>query len=205
MSHWLIDLLIRDLVNLAALLILVRRIYYPRYRNKDFVFSFSLFNSIIFLVCFLLSSNQLNMGFAFGLFAIFSMLRYRTVTIPIREMGYFFLSIALAILNALMNIEESYIFQSGVNAVLIFGVWLLEGQKALEHENYKEIHYEKIEWIKPDFRPQLIKDLSERTGLPIHRIEVLSVDFLKDVALVHVFYMAKENERKSRQAADEED
>lgn len=120
-------------------------------------------------------------------------------------MGYFFLSIALAILNALMNIEESYIFQSGVNAVLIFGVWLLEGQKALEHENYKEIHYEKIEWIKPDFRPQLIKDLSERTGLPIHRIEVLSVDFLKDVALVHVFYMAKENERKSRQAADEED
>lgn len=205
MADWLFDFLIRYLINLAALLLLVRWIYYPRYRNKDFVFSFSLFNSIIFLVCFLLSSDQLNMGFAFGLFAIFSMLRYRTVTIPIREMGYFFLSIALAILNALMNIEHSFVFQICINAILIAGVWLLEGQQALEHENFKEIHYEKIEWIKPVFRRQMIQDLTERTGLPIHRIEIISIDFLKDIALVHAFYMAKENERKSRESADEED
>lgn len=205
MADWLFDFVIRYLINLAALTLLVRGIYYPRYRNKDFVFSFSLFNSIIFLVCFLLSSDQLNMGFAFGLFAIFSMLRYRTVTIPIREMGYFFLSIALAILNALMNIEQSFLFQLCVNALLMVGVWLLEGQQTLEHENFKEVHYEKIEWIKPAFRRQMIQDLSEKTGLPIHRVEIISIDFLKDVALIHVFYMARENERKSRESGDEED
>jgi hypothetical protein len=205
MTDWLFNFLIRYLINLASLVLLVRWIYYPRYRNKDFVFSFSLFNSIIFLVCFLLSSDQMNMGFAFGLFAIFSMLRYRTVTIPIREMGYFFLSIALAILNALMNIENSHIFQLSINAILIAGVYLLEGQKALKHENFKEIHYEKIEWIKPAFRKQMIQDLSDRTGLPIHRVEIISIDFLKDIALVHVFYMARENERKSGESADEED
>jgi hypothetical protein len=205
MADWLYDFLLRYMINLAALILLVRWIYYPRYRNKDFVFSFSLFNSIIFLVCFLLSSDQLNMGFAFGLFAIFSMLRYRTVTIPIREMGYFFLSISLAIINALMDLEHSFAFQICINIILIFGVWLLEGQQALEHENFKEIHYEKIELIKPEFRKQMLEDLIQRTGLPIHRIEIISVDFLKDVAMVHAFYMAKENERSSKETSDEED
>ncbi|HLP33256.1 MAG TPA: DUF4956 domain-containing protein, partial [Bacteroidia bacterium] len=97
----LMDFVLRYGLNLVAIVILVRFIYYPRHRNQDFVFTFFLFNTLNFLICFLLSSVKLKMGFAFGLFAIFSILRYRTVTVPIREMGYFFLSVAMAIINSL--------------------------------------------------------------------------------------------------------
>ena len=194
-----LEFLVRYGINLFIIFIIVRLIYYPRHKNKDFLFTFFLFNTVNFLICFLLSATKLKMGFAFGLFAIFSILRYRTVTVPIREMGYFFVCVTVGLINALSVVEDtSGIVILGVsNVVIIAMIMLLDRQLGLEHENFKEINYERIDLIKPDLRPQMLDDLRNRTGLPIHRIEIVKLDFLRDVARIHAFYYSMENESTS--------
>lgn len=204
-NNSLLDFFLRYGINLLVIFVLVRFIYYPRHRNKDFVFTFFLFNTVNFLICFLLSSVKLKMGFAFGLFAIFSILRYRTVTVPIREMGYFFLSVTIAIINSLAQTEDGWIILGIANTLILLMSYLLDRQLSLQHENYKVVNYERIDLIHPIKRDEMIADLKTRTGLPIHRVEMISVDFLKDVALIHVFYYSKENETPTRGIGSDDD
>ncbi|MCW5908471.1 MAG: DUF4956 domain-containing protein [Chitinophagales bacterium] len=199
------EFLLRYGINLLVTFILVRIIYYPRHRNKDFVFTFFLFNTVNFLICFLLSSTKLKIGFAFGLFAIFSILRYRTVTVPIREMGYFFLSVTIGIINALSDIDSGITLIVIANGLILLMTYLLDRQLSLEHENYKEINYERIELIHPEKREEMIEDLKRRTGLPIHRIELIKLDFLRDVARIHAFYYSRDNDSASRDVTQDDD
>lgn len=199
------EFLLRYSINLLVTFILVRIIYYPRHRNKDFVFTFFLFNTVNFLICFLLSSTKLKIGFAFGLFAIFSILRYRTVTVPIREMGYFFLSVTIGIINALSDIDSGITLIVISNGLILIMTYFLDRQLSLEHENYKEINYERIELIHPEKRTEMIDDLKRRTGLPIHRIELIKLDFLRDVARIHAFYYSNENDSASRDVTGDDD
>jgi hypothetical protein len=199
------EFLLRYSINLLVTFILVRIIYYPRHRNKDFVFTFFLFNTVNFLICFLLSSTKLKIGFAFGLFAIFSILRYRTVTVPIREMGYFFLSVTIGIINALSDIDSGITLIVISNGLILVMTYFLDRQLSLEHENYKEINYERIELIHPDKRSEMIDDLKRRTGLPVHRIELIKLDFLRDVARIHAFYYSRDNDSASRDTTDDDD
>lgn len=192
-------------INLLVIYVLIRLIYYPRHKNKDFLFTFILFNVVNFLICILLSSAQLKMGFAFGLFAIFSILRYRTVTIPVREMGYFFLSVAVGIINALAvlrgnpfeNITYFPVELLLANGIILVLVLLLDRKSNLQHQNFKEINYERIDLIQPERREEMITDLRMRTGLPINRVEIVRIDFLRDVAVIHAFYLSTENEGAS--------
>jgi hypothetical protein len=193
---------LRFAINLIVIYVLIRLIYYPRHKNKDFLFTFILFNVVNFLICVLLSSAKLKMGFAFGLFAIFSILRYRTVTIPVREMGYFFLSVAIGIINALAvfrgnPIEDIHYFPVELilaNGIILGLVLLLDRKSNLQHQNFKEINYERIDLIQPEKREEMLQDLRIRTGLPINRIEIVKIDFLRDVAVIHAFYLSTENE-----------
>lgn len=195
-------ILLRFITNVAAIYILIRLIYYPRHQNKDFMFTFFLFNMVNFIICLLLSSTTLKMGFAFGLFAIFSILRYRTVTIPVREMGYFFMSVAIGIINALAAVKNhpfervsNFPFEMlGANAIIVGLVLILDRKSSLQHQNYKEINYERIDLIVPEKRNEMIKDLSARTGLPIHKVEIVKIDFLRDVARIHAYYLSDESE-----------
>ena len=193
----LMELALRFGVNLFVIIIIVRVIYYTRHKNKDFVFTFILFNVINFLICFFLSSAKLKMGFAFGLFAIFSILRYRTVTVPVREMGYFFISVTIGILNALMSSEQYMIQLLLANGIILTLTYILDHRISLKHENFKEIVYERIDLIHPGKREEMLADLNKRTGLGIHRIELLKIDFLKDVALIHGFYFSANNDTPS--------
>ncbi|HRG89569.1 MAG TPA: DUF4956 domain-containing protein [Chitinophagales bacterium] len=225
-SFW--DFVLRYALNLILIITLVRFIYYPRHKNKDFLFTFILFNSVNFLICFLLSSLKLKIGFAFGLFAIFSILRYRTVTVPIREMGYFFLSVTIGIINALADINTSlnqfvqfYHAQGFVQAIklmdhslfvllladliILLLVYLLDRQLSLEHENWKDVVYERIDLIKPDVREKMLEDLRNRTGLPVHRVEIIKIDFLRDIARIRAFYFSLENETSSLGTGDNDD
>ena len=218
-STALIELLTRFGINMAAIFVLVRLIYYPRHKNKDFVFTFILFNCVNFLICYLLSDTKLKTGFAFGLFAIFSIIRYRTVTVPVKEMGYFFLCVALGLINAMAFGDESGLLQINngemsakgwANLVLLLGsntfallLTLLLDRFSLTHQNVKEIVYERIDLIRPESRDDMIADLRARTGLPIHKVEVRSIDFLKDVAIVHAHFYSKESELQ--QMADGDD
>ena len=159
------ELVIRLFINVLAIFLLVRVIYYPRHKNKDFLFTFFLFNCLNFLICFLLSATKIKVGFAFGLFAIFSIMRYRTVMVPVKEMGYFFVCVAIGIINALATVDDHYIVLTCCNIFILLLTLTLDRNVNLTHENVKEIKYERIDLIHPDKRALMIADLVERTGL----------------------------------------
>ncbi|MEN9296245.1 MAG: hypothetical protein RJA42_512 [Bacteroidota bacterium] len=187
------NFLLRYALNLLFTFIVVRFIYYPKYRNNDFVFTFFLFNTILFVLCYLLAEADLKFGFAFGLFALFSMFRYRTVTVPIGEMGYFFLVVTLGIINSLaslVNLEMLLV----ANSVLVAMTFLLGRTLSLTHENYQTLNYENLGLIKPAERAELLKDLADRTGYPIHKVQVVKVDYQRGIAQLKVYYFSKENE-----------
>ena len=194
----LAEFLIRFGFNFLMIFVIVIFIYYRNHKNKDFVFTYFLFNIINFLICFLLSTAKLKMGFAFGLFAIYSILRYRTVTIPVREMGFFFVAVTLGIINALASLDNFYIELVAANGVLVLLTFILDGRfLPLKHENFKDIIYDRIDLIHPDKRSLLLDDLKARTGLNVHRVEFIKLDFMRDVARINAFYFSDKNESPS--------
>lgn len=188
-----IELVIRFLFNFSIIFIAVRFLYYRVRKRRDYLFTFMLISTVIFLLCYLLENVKLELGFALGLFAIFGIIRYRTRQMPIKEMTYLFLVIGISVINALANKKISYAELLATNGLLLLVTYGLERLMMLKHESKKMINYEKIELIKPERRAELIKDLEERTGLIINRIEVGKIDFLRDTARVDIFYFEPEN------------
>ena len=188
------DFAIRSILDLVIILILVGFIYYPKHKNKDFIFTFILFNIINFMICYLLGSTKIKMGFAFGLFAIFSIIRYRTIVVSIKDMGYFFMCVALGMLNSLASIKDSFLLLLICNSVIVGLTYILENLNFLKNENCKEIIYDRVDLIKPEHRDDLIEDLTNRIGLPIHKVDVISLNYLKDTALLKAYFYAKESD-----------
>jgi hypothetical protein len=188
-----LELLVRFSFNLIVVIILVRYIYYPVARRKDYLFTYILISTVIFALCFLLENVKLEIGFALGLFAIFGIIRYRTSQIPIKEMTYLFLIIGISVINALANKKISYTELVFANFGIIFVTLLLERVFLLKHESRKTIIYEKIDLIKLEKREELLKDLKERTGININRVEIGRVDFLRDTARLRIYYYESEN------------
>jgi hypothetical protein len=183
-----IDLLLGFAINLAVVLVIVRFIYYPQQRDKQYVFTFVAFNTIIFFVMSLVNNTNISIGVGFGLFAIFSILRYRTETIPIREMTYLFIIIALPVLNALLLASGSYAELAVADLATVAVLYTLERGWGFTYENRKSITYERIDLIRPQNWALLLADLRQRTGLPITRIEIGRLNFLRDTAEIHVYY-----------------
>jgi hypothetical protein len=184
----LLELTGRFALNLMVILILVRWFYFSTTRRKDFLFTYILISSIVFLLCFLLENVMLQIGFALGLFAIFGIIRYRTHAIPIKEMTYLFLIIGISVINALASTASisEIVF---TNLVLIIITYGLEKKWLLKHESSKSIIYEKINLILPEHHQELIEDLQRRTGIArISRVEIGEVDFLKDVCRIIIFF-----------------
>jgi hypothetical protein len=182
------ELLLRFTLNLLIIAIIVRGLYYPVTRRKDYLFTFLLLSTIVFLLCFLLESVKLQLGFAFGLFAIFGILRYRTNAIPIKEMTYLFVIIGISVVNALANKKISWAELLFTNLIILGLIYGLEKIWLLKHESSKVIVYEKVDLIKPEKRELLLKDLEERTGLKINRVEIGRIDFLRDTAKIVIYY-----------------
>ncbi|MBT5353975.1 MAG: DUF4956 domain-containing protein [Flavobacteriales bacterium] len=181
-------LITKGIFNLFIILIIVRYIYYPVTRNKDYLFTYLLISLTVFLLCVLLDSVKLQLGFALGLFAIFGIIRYRTDPIPIKEMTYLFLVIGISVVNALANKKISHAELVFANLLLVFVTFGMERIWLLRHESRRNIIYEKIELIKPENKEALLEDLKERTGLNIVRYEIRRIDFLKDIANIRIFY-----------------
>lgn len=192
-----LELLFRLTINFVVAFIIIRNIYYPIHNRKDYLFTYFIFNLLIFFVSYLLSSVKLQLGFAFGLFAIFGILRYRTEQLAIKEMTYLFIVIAVAIINALANKKISYAELLFTNLAIISVTYLIEKKWLLRHESSKTITYEKIELIKPENQAELIADLEERTGIKISRVQVGRIDFLRDTARVKIFFYEDENQMSS--------
>ena len=187
-------LLLKTIFNLSIILIIVRFIYYPVTKNKDYLFTYLLISLTVFLLCVLLDSVKLELGFALGLFAIFGIIRYRTDPIAIKEMTYLFLVIGVSVVNALANKKISYSELLFANLMIVGITFGLERIWLLKHESRKNIIYEKINLIKPENRSKLISDLKDRTGIDVVRVEIRKIDFLKDIAYLRIFYY--ENDKK---------
>ncbi len=181
------DFFVRLAINLASMLILVRLIYYKVYGRFDFFFTFFMFNLIIFIITFLLNSNTgFSIGAAFGLFAIFAMLRYRTEDISARDMTYLFMSITIGLICSINGGNVLELF--AINAIIILAAFLIEGNVFMKPEFSKILEYENIDLIKPDREADLIEDLRFRTGLEIHKVDIKRIDFLRDTALIKIYY-----------------
>lgn len=203
-----LELFFRFSLNLIVILILVRGIYYGMRQRKDYLFTYILISTVIFLLCFLLENVKLELGFALGLFAIFGIIRYRTLQMPIKEMTYLFLVIGISVINALANKKVSYAELIFTNVALITVTYFLERMMLLRHESQKIINYEKIELIKPENREALKLDLEQRTGIKINRIEIGKIDFLRDTARIVVYYFESENKENladDLQSADDDE
>ncbi|MBB3836965.1 hypothetical protein FHS57_000947 [Runella defluvii] len=173
-------------LDLMSMAILLRLIYFPIYRNTEFVFTFLIFNLIIFSVTYLLNKVEVSMGAAFGLFAVFSMLRYRTEGISTRNMTYLFLVIALGLIHGIST--NSAGITAIITTLLLLLTFILESNFLYRRQSMKEIMYDKISLTAKCHRQALIEDLQERTGLRIIRVEVEKLDFLRDMAYLRVYY-----------------
>ncbi|MDQ6988382.1 MAG: DUF4956 domain-containing protein [Mariprofundaceae bacterium] len=176
--------------NLISSVVVVRLIYHLASQRRDYVFTFMLVSTSVYFLCSLLSGVNIEMGFALGLFAIFSIIRYRTDAIPIREMSYLFIVITLAVINALAPDATGW----GIVLLANLGIWglafVLERLWFVKHLTVKIVIYDKIELIKSGRRAELTADLEERTGVKIHSLEIGKVDLLRDTAIVRVHFYA---------------
>lgn len=194
--YGLAELLIRFLVNTAVIALIVRVFYYPKSKRRDYFVTFILISISVFLLIFLMGGVKLKVGFALGLFAIFGIIRYRTESVPIREMTYLFLIIAISAINGLAT-SISYVELAATNLLFIVSLWIIESNRWVKHVASKLVMYDNISLITPEKEGELIEDLKKRTGLNIQRIEVGAIDFSKDTAMVKVYYEPLSNEINS--------
>ena len=186
------DLLLAFLINLVAILIIVRGLYYPKCKRGEFFFTYILIAISTFMLIYVLGDVKLKAGIALGLFAIFSIIRYRTEQVAIREMTYLFIIIALSAINGLTVSELSLGEVIIINALFIASIWICESKLLISHYSYKVIKYDNVNLITPDKRNELIADLEKRTGLKIEKVEVGAIDFLKDAAIIKMYYKSNE-------------
>lgn len=184
----LAELVVRFTFNLLVTAAIVIGLYAKTSKRKDFYFSYIAISIVIFLLCFLLESVKIELGFALGLFAIFGIIRYRTDAIPIKEMTYLFVIIAVAVINALANKKISYSELLATNMMIVGGLYILEKILNLRQEMSQRIIYEKIENLHADKKEELLADLKLRTGINIKRYEVDRIDFLRDTARIVIYY-----------------
>jgi hypothetical protein len=188
MLNELTDFILGAGFNLAVALLIVRFIYYPFTQNKNYVFTFLAFSTIIYFVLGLFTSIDLSVGVGFGLFAIFSVLRYRTDEMPIREMTYLFIIIALPVMNSILMSNGDLMKLLVANGVIVALLYVLEKEWGFHFEASKKITYEKIDLITPANQDYLLADLRQRTGLPVKRVEIGRLDFLRDTAEIRIYY-----------------
>ncbi len=187
------QLIFRFGFTLLILFIIIRLIYYPTTKRKDYLFTYLLISVITFFICYTLQSNKIKLGLALGLFAVFGIIRYRTDAIAIKEMTYLFIVIGLSVINALSNDKVSIAEILFTNFAVIVIVYGLEYVWLLKHEHSRLVIYEKIDLIKPERRQELIKDLEDRTGLKINRVSIGKTDFMRDTAQIMIFFFDEGN------------
>ena len=206
------ELGIRFALNLLVCWILVHCFYYKKSRRRDYYFTFMVFSSAMLTLLYIMGNVEVGVGLTLGLFAIFGVIRYRTETVPIREMTYLFVIIALAAANGLAPIYNvvdvattpHYALGWGnvgvmalVNALIILLVWILESESLVRHTTTKLVLYDKIDLIVPERREELIEDLEKRIGVKVENVEIGHVDFLKDAAFIKVYYYLPKGESNS--------
>ena len=185
------ELCLQFLFNIAMCSVVIWLFYYPKGGRKEFATTFMLFSAAVFLLLHFMGGVSLDITVGLGLFMIFGIMRYRTEMVPIREMTYLFLTIALSVVNGINNLDDKLIL---ANALLIVLLLVVEYVVVLRRESSRLVCYERIELIRPERRKELIADLESRLGHKVNRVEIGNVDFLRDVAFLKVYYRPNKGE-----------
>ena len=194
-SEGFLTMLIRFLVCVTVNWIIVDRLYFARCKRRDFYFTFTLTSiAVFFLVFFMIFvledlKTKTSIGIGIGLFGIFSIMRYRTDAMPVREMTYLFVIIALSVINAIAA-SATLVELLLINMIVVFAIWLCE--RRLKIRPAKLVQYDRIDLIAPDRKEELKADLQQRLGIPVTYVEVGAVDFLKDMAVLKVYYEGRQ-------------
>ena len=189
-------MIFRFVLNTIFVFILIQFFYYRKSRRLDYYFTFILISISIFFLIYLLGSVKIKVGMALGLFAIFGIIRYRTETVPVREMTYLFVIISLSVINAIaLNLSYAEIFAT--NVIYVVSVWVVESFRGLRHVSSKLILYDRVDNIHPDQRYELLEDLRKRTGLKIIKVEIGAINFMQDTVMLKVYYEAHFNDASS--------
>lgn len=186
-GHSFAVMMLRFSFNTLMVWLMIHCLYYPKSKRRDYYFTFMLISISIFFMIFLLGGVKLKVGFALGLFAIFGIIRYRTESMPVREMTYLFCIISMSVINALAT-TISYAELVATNVIFLLAAWFFESYVLLRHISTKLIQYDRIALIRPDNYDDMMTDLKERTGLNITKAEVGAIDFLRDMAIVKIYY-----------------
>jgi hypothetical protein len=185
-------LLLGFAINLAVATLIVRFIYYPARQSKNFVFTFLGFSTVIYFVVSFLSVAEVGIGVGFGLFAIFSVLRYRTSPMPAREMTYLFMLIALSVMSAILMQSADWLLLAAISAVVCAVILVLEREWGFYYEGMKSIKYERVDLVRAGNHAELLADLRQRTGLELTRAEVGAINYVNEWANVRVYYNARQ-------------
>lgn len=212
-SQSLAELGIRFFLNAFVCWLLVQFFYYRKSRRRDYYFTFMVFSSAMLMLLYIMGNVEVGVGLTLGLFAIFGVIRYRTETVPIREMTYLFVIIALAAMNGLAPIyklvgvvgnhphyelsSSALLVTCVANALVVVLIWVLESERLLKHTSAKLVLYDRIDLIVPEKRAELIADLENRVGLKVDNVEIGHVDFLRDAAFIKVYYTLGKNQTAS--------
>lgn len=181
-------MMIRFLLNLFFLTGIVKFIYYKHNQKREYLFTFFLIGIVVYFLCFTLKKYELDLGMALGLFAIFGIIRYRTLPLEVKEMTYLFVVIGISVMNALSNKKMSYAEIIAANSIILFALYLLERYWVESKMLSKDVTYEIIENIRPENHELLKADLEKRLGIEILSFEVGNVNFLRDVAKITVYH-----------------
>ncbi len=186
-----LPMMFRFAINTLAVWVITHWLYFPKSRRRDYYFTFMLIGFSIFFLINLLGGAKVRIEFALGLFAIFGIIRYRTESMPVREMTYLFMIIALSVINGLSG-SLGWAQLAVVDLLFIVVTYIFEHIKVKGSMAVKMIQYDRIELIKPERREDLLADLKERTGLDIVKVEIGGIDFLRDMSVIRIYYQADE-------------
>ena len=183
-------------LNFLMVWIICHFLYYPKGRRRDYYFTFILLSVAIFMMIYLMNGSQMEIGAALGLFAVFGILRYRTESVPIREMTYLFYLVAISVVNGStdhMDLLEKLM----ANVIFLSVAWGAERFALQRKVGCKYVKYDNIKLITPDKSQELKADLEERLGVKVQRVEVGAVDFIKDMTMLRVYYIDNSNRLKT--------
>lgn len=186
-----LPIVLRFLFNTAAVWAITHWLYFPKSRRREYYFTFMLIGISVFFLINLLGGTHIKIEFALGLFAIFGIIRYRTESMPVREMTYLFMIIAMSVINGL-SASLGWVALVAVNLCFFLTTLLFENIKVRGSLAVKMVQYDRIELIKPEKREELLEDLKERTGLDIVKVEIGGIDFLRDMSVIKLYYRANE-------------
>ena len=178
----------RFAINIVFLFILIRIIYFKYVKKVKFFFTFFLMGIMTFFICSILRSVYVEIGMAVGLFAIFGILRLRTTNFSIKDMAYTFTTIGLSVINSLKLLKFPLLGVIIINLIVIFAAFILEEFLAKNSTKKHSIVYEKLEFLKPDKKEKLLKDISERTGKEILKVKICRINYIRKRALLDIYY-----------------